>query len=220
MKCLSLINNFVAKLFFPPICVSCKKEGTFLCEECIKSISFKKQMYKKNPLDDNSIQTLYTPCDYHSNKALQKALHGLKYNYYKDVAKPLAKILQKSFLSNPPPPKTHLVPIPLHKKRETFRGFNQARLLADYLSKLTKYPVTELLKREINTASQATLNRKQRLLNMKNAFILNNNSILDKNTPIMLIDDVCTTLSTFKSATQTLQKHGYKIILSVALTQA
>lgn len=177
-------------------------------------------MYKENPLEESIIRTLYTPCDYHSNRALQKTLHGLKYNYYKDVSKPLAEILQKSFQQNSPPENTHLVPIPLHKKRESFRGFNQAQLLADHLSELTKYPVVNILKREINTVSQATLNRNHRLKNMEGAFVIDSKNTPSKNTPLMLVDDVCTTLSTFKAAAQTLQKHGYKIVLCTALAQA
>jgi len=220
MKFLSLLNSYVTKILFPPRCVSCKKEGAFLCDSCIKNISLKPQTYKENPFEDNSVKVLYTSCDYHSNKILQKAIHGLKYKYYKDIAQPLAKILQKSFYQNQPPQNTHLVPIPLHKKRKRFRGFNQAQLLAEHLSKLTKYPVTNLLERKINTVSQATLNRKQRLSNMQGSFIINKKYILQKNTPIMLVDDICTTLSTFKVASQTLQKHGYKIILCTALAQA
>jgi len=212
--------TFIAKLLFPPMCVSCGKEGSFLCKSCFKEIIYKENMYKKNPLGNNLIRVLYTPCDYHSNKSLQKALHGLKYKYYKDVAIPLAKILKKSFNQNPPAKNTCIVPIPLHKKREAFRGFNQAKLLANHLSNLTGYRVFELLKREIDTVSQATLNRKNRLKNMENAFSINIKDVLPKTTPIMLVDDVCTTLSTFKAAAQTLQNAGYKIILCTALTQA
>jgi ComF family protein len=212
--------NIIAKLLFPPVCVSCRKEGEFLCNSCLESISFKKNMYKENPLLDNLIQTLYTPCDYHSNKALQKALHGLKYKYYKDVSKPLVSVLKKSFKQKPIPKSTCIVPIPLHKRKEAFRGFNQAELLAKHLSNLINHPISKFLKRELNTISQATLNRKERLENMKNAFTIDIKKAPSKNTPIMLVDDVCTTLSTFKSAAQTLQKSGYKIILCTALTQA
>ena len=220
MDIFSSINHYLAKLFFPPACVSCKAEGTFFCDVCLGKISLMKDMRRENPLEDGLIQAIYTPCDYHSNRPLQKALHGLKYNYYKDVSKPLAEILQKSFRINPPPPGTHLVPIPLHKKREAFRGFNQAELLAEHLSGLTGYSFSKMLKREINTVSQATLNREQRLKNMINAFEIDAENAPPKNTPIMLVDDVCTTLSTFKSAAQTLQKHGYRIILCTALAQA
>jgi ComF family protein len=220
MDIFSSINHYLAKLFFPPACVSCKTEGSFLCNTCIGKISLMKNTRRDNPLKDGLIKAIYTPCDYHSNRPLQKALHGLKYNYYKDVSTPLAEILQKSFRQNPPPFGTHLVPIPLHKKREAFRGFNQAELLANHLSELTKYPVSNVLKRKIDTASQATLNREQRLENMKNAFEIDLENAPPKNTPIMLVDDVCTTLSTFKSAAQTLQKHGYRIILCTALAQA
>ncbi len=220
MNIFSSINHYLAKLFFPPACVSCKTEGSFLCENCFGKISLMKNMRKENPLKDGGICAIYTPCDYHSNRALQKALHGLKYNYYKDVSKPLAEILKKSFRVNPPPPGTHLVPIPLHKKREAFRGFNQADLLAENLSKITRYPVLKLLKRDINTASQATLNREERLKNVQGAFSVDENSMPPTDTPLMLVDDVCTTLSTFKSAAQTLQKCGYRIILCTALAQA
>ncbi len=113
-----------------------------------------------------------------------------------------------------------IVPIPLHKRREAFRGFNQAELLAKHLSSLTNHPLSKFLKRELNTVSQATLNRENRLQNMKNAFTIDTKKAPPGNTPIMLVDDVCTTLSTFKAAAQTLQNGGYKIILCTALAQA
>lgn len=214
------MKNFIAEILFPPHCVSCRKEGSFLCDKCKNSINLLKNPCRKNPLQDSTISTLYTPCDYHSNKALQKALHGLKYKYYKDVSKPLAEILAHSFQESPPPKNINLVPIPLHKKRESFRGFNQAEMLAKHLSTTTGYPMKKALSRERNTISQATLNREKRLKNMKDAFVVNSQNAPRKNIPIMLVDDVCTTLSTFKAAAQTLQNAGYTIILCTALAQA
>ena len=63
--------------------------------------------------------------------------------------------------------------IPLHPKKEKERGFNQARLLANYLARFNcNWHVVDFLERTKKTTAQATLDPNDRAVNMKDAFAL------------------------------------------------
>jgi competence protein ComFC len=63
-----------------------------------------------------------------------------------------------------------IVPIPLHKRKKRSRGFNQAERLAKRLAQQAEVPMADLLRRIIDTDSQAQLDREERLANVRNAF--------------------------------------------------
>src|SRR5215467_11642427 len=100
------------------------------------------------------------------NGALREILHHLKYSDHVSLAKPLGTILRdyvqsEEFLANV------VIPVPLHRKRERERGFNQAELLARFLDRNVD---TKLLRRRKNTPSQTGLSRAQRASNLAGAF--------------------------------------------------
>lgn len=68
-----------------------------------------------------------------------------------------------------------LIPVPLHRWRLLKRGFNQTSLLANFLSRQTGIPTySNILMRSKSTKPQSSLTKKQRLLNVKNAFHIKN----------------------------------------------
>lgn len=187
----------ILNLIFPPFCINCQKEGSLLCDVCFKQI---KITYPK-PL---------IPCSFHKNPILRKAIHKFKYSYYKDLSKPLSKLLN-------PPKDAIIVPIPLHKKRLSFRGFNQSQALVDQLPNRN----LKLLKRIKKTSSQAKLNKKERQKNIKDSFEINPKVALPpKSSVLILLDDVCTTFSTINEAALTLKKNGYNSVYAMALAFA
>lgn len=182
------------KFLFPAICINCNTEGEFLCSNCLQQIKI-------------SHPKPYIPCSFHKNPILRKSIHKFKYSYYKDLAKPLSKLLN-------PPKNAIIIPIPLHKKRLSFRGFNQSEELAKYLPNKT----INFLQRVKKTSSQATLNKSERKINMKDSFIMNPNvEAPPKSSILILLDDVCTTFSTMNEAALTLKKNGYNIVHAMAL---
>lgn len=179
---------------FPTICINCSTEGEFLCDNCIAKIN---TTYPK----------AFIPCSFHKNPILRKAIHKFKYSFYKDLAKPLSKLLI-------PPKNAIIIPIPLHKKRLSFRGFNQSEELAKNLSNKT----LNLLQRVKKTTSQAKLSKSERQKNIKGSFEINPNVELpSKSSTLILLDDVCTTFSTMNEAALTLKKNGYNIVHAMAL---
>lgn len=109
-----------------------------------------------------------------------------------------------------------LVPVPLHKKRQRSRGFNQSYLLAEAIGRYTGIPVYgSLLKRVKNTVPLKRLNPEERQNNLKKAFIMVGNDVKLKT--IMIIDDIYTTGSTVDEAAAVLMAGGVEKVYFLAL---
>ena len=100
-----------------------------------------------------------------------------------------------------------ICPIPLHKKKQRYRGYNQAELLAYPIGKAFQIPVIpELLLKVQETSQQKELDRKNRQKNLKKAFQIGQYDVKLKR--ILLIDDVYTTGSTMDAAAAVLKEAG------------
>jgi len=108
------------------------------------------------------------------------------------------------------------VPVPLHKKKQRIRGFNQAKILADVLSETLQIPVADWLLRKRETAPQKELNDTERLKNLRNAFEVKKEifSPVDK---VMLVDDIYTTGSTIEACAKVLYDAGVKEVYFISL---
>lgn len=101
-----------------------------------------------------------------------------------------------------------IIPIPLTRKREWNRGYNQSGEIAKGISRYTKIPiVTNAVKRTRFTQSQTHLKSEQRKQNVENAFKLLKPSLI-KGKHILLVDDIITTGATVYSCAKELQKAG------------
>ena len=109
-----------------------------------------------------------------------------------------------------------IVPIPLHRKRQRKRGYNQAGLLANALGRYTGITVRgDLLRRTKNTAPLKRQNAYERQNNLKKAFIITENDV--KLDTIISVDDIYTTGSTIDEAATVLLQHGVKRVFYIAL---
>ncbi|MBD3328531.1 ComF family protein, partial [Candidatus Peregrinibacteria bacterium] len=107
-----------------------------------------------------------------------------------------------------------IVPVPLHKKRLRFRGYNQAEILAKQLGD----PQTNIMKRIKYSKPQMELSAEARKNNVKNAF-----ACLEQNkndNPVLLVDDVATTLSTLNECAKVLKSAGYKKVYAICLARS
>ena len=112
-----------------------------------------------------------------------------------------------------------IVPIPMYKKKQRKRGYNQAESFAKELSILTKIPVeTNLVERVKDTIPLKTLNKQERKNNLKNAF-QTTKSIVQYRQHILIVDDIYTTGSTMQAVTSCLKEAGAEkiFILSIAI---
>ena len=217
----------ILDLLFPIQCLGCGKEGNFICYSC----------FKKLPLNTKKSKNNLLIASYYKNLLIKQLIHKYKYDFIKDLAKPLGLLMVKKLQSQEVRPQKvgtfskkvplfrsdlYLVPVPLHKKRLKWRGFNQAELLAQEISKKINIPViNNLLIRIKHTLPQMKIqDAKQRKKNMNQAFALNpnfNNNLENKN--IILIDDISTTGSTMKECTQVLKPLKPKNILGLVIAK-
>ncbi len=131
---------------------------------------------------------------------LREMIHHLKYAERVSLARSLGDIL-KVCLEHEPFSGRIVVPVPLHRKRERERGFNQAELIAARLGRSLE---TRLLRRRKNTPSQTGLSRSERKRNLAGAFEVRGPVA----GTVILVDDVYTTGSTVHEIARTLKRAG------------
>ncbi len=99
------------------------------------------------------------------------------------------------------------IPIPLSKKREHERGYNQVHEIL-LQSNAKDSMRTDLCTRTKHTPPQVGLSREKRLKNVSGAFVCNVQKIRElRNVTVVVVDDVCTTGATLGAARASLAPH-------------
>ncbi|RJO61158.1 ComF family protein [candidate division WS5 bacterium] len=159
---------------------------------------------------------------------LRSAIKKLKYRLVKDFAEVLVNTIVEYWVKNSPQflesvKKDQgkgwvIVPVPLHQKRESLRGFNQAGLIGRLLSKKLGLDYYEALKRIRQTRPQVGMRGFERRKNIYNVFVLDSR-LLTLATNVLLVDDVWTTGSTLKECCFVLKKGGAKKVWAITLAR-
>jgi ComF family protein len=134
---------------------------------------------------------------------LRELIHALKYQQRHSIARGLADLMRasgRSVLENA----DCVVPVPLHRRRERTRGFNQARELARRLGP----PMLEPLVRVRHTVPQVELAADQRHDNLRGAFRIRTRASHLKRMRVVLVDDVSTTGATLEACAIVLRDAG------------
>lgn len=213
---------------FPKSCVGCAQAGTYFCADCVSSISPAESICPicakpsvtgmTHPLCQSKfgLDGLWSLGLY--RYSLKLAVQKLKYKWIKELAQILNRIIADNWQTAPPflfdqikkdPNAWVVTSIPLHWRRQNWRGFNQAQLLGRLLAKSLGLEYVETLKKIKATKPQVNLSKEKRVQNLQNAFILiNKDKPLTKN--YLLVDDVWTTGSTIKQCCNLLKAAGAK----------
>lgn len=110
-----------------------------------------------------------------------------------------------------------IVPVPLHRSRKAERGYNQAELLAKYLSSKLGIPLNSRnLIRTKATKIQNKLSRHEREQNLKDAFIIRQSNVF-KDKRILLVDDIFTTGATVNECSRILMECGVKEVYVITI---
>ncbi|MFA6043105.1 MAG: ComF family protein, partial [Patescibacteria group bacterium] len=139
-------------------------------------------------------------------------IHALKYEGIKAAAEPLARWLTpvvRAMLQ----PGDVLIPVPLHRRRQRTRGYNQSQLLADRVGQTLRAPVLQGAVRTRHTKPQVECIGDERRTNPADAFEA---QPIDAKR-IILVDDVTTTGSTLQEVAQAIRKTTNLPILGVAV---
>lgn len=203
------------------ICPECKKKlqpiKEPVCKKCGKQITKEEAEYcldcgrKKHIFAQGKAVFVY-------QGALQSSLYRFKYANRREYAEFYAFeaafqyekwIKQKNIQA--------IIPIPLHKKRQRKRGYNQAELFAKALGAKLGIPVcADLLIRAKSTVPQKELNEVERKNNLKNAFKITKNIV--QLSYILLVDDIYTTGSTMDAAASVLKEAGCEHIYFICVS--
>ncbi|MGD9977122.1 MAG: ComF family protein [Bacteroidales bacterium] len=203
-----VLTDFV-NLFYPNICAVCHsglvRGEEVICTSCLYHIP------RTNHWDsaDNPVARIFWGRVYVENACsffyftkgskYRKLLHQLKYTGRSDIGVKLGEEFGKALNSAELYRKLNaIIPVPLHPKRLKQRGYNQAEMIANGLSKSLGIPVvTDVLIRNRYTQTQTKKTREERVRNVSTAFsVINPEKI--KNQHILLIDDVVTTGATLE----------------------
>jgi len=146
---------------------------------------------------------------------LRDLIHVLKFQQVRPAAAVLGRRLAETIANLEqamPVGAIVVVPVPLHTRKQTQRGFNQAEMIArsalKQLSRPNRFELsTGILQRRRETGSQIGLTRHQRRENLRGAFAVSDPArILNSN--ILLVDDVYTTGTTASECARVLRRAG------------
>jgi len=224
--------NFL-DLLFPKSCVLCKRQGSYICTTCLSKVELAgpvcpacKRFSIKGATHISCRGDTYLDgavAIYKYEGVIRKAIIKFKYNFVSDIGKELlASLVSANNLGRELLQSAFFVPIPLHKKRFNWRGFNQAEVLSMGLSKALGTPTMKLLIRVEDGVHQATLDRESRLRNMRGKYAVNlPREALAKwgGRKVILVDDVWTTGSTLNEAARVLKEAGFKEVWGVTIAR-
>lgn len=187
-------------------CPSCfrPQSNQDICSDC--------QSWGNDPKWNGALERNVSVYEY--NDAMKDILSTFKFRGDAALASVFEKDFKSSYKANFKTIKIDAtVPIPLSPERLYERGFNQAKLLADFLP-LQQLDVLERTHHE----KQSKKSRQERLTS-SNVFSITDRSIIEgKN--ILLIDDIYTTGTTLRHAAKRLKDFGAASIYSLTLIRS
>jgi len=202
--------NWLLDWLAPLACLGCRQPDTLLCLDCKQSLKVEKLTAGLPGLDHCLIA-----CHY-SQPLIRQLVKQFKYNNLQQLAETLGRLLAQRLQLETKLPNFVIVPVPLHRRRQRRRGYNQSELLAQELTKKFNWPLSADLKRVIAAPPQAKLKRKKRLTNLQGAFAYSGPALEQ---PVLLIDDVTTTGQTLIQAAAVLKANGAPAVWALTLAK-
>ena len=229
------MKDFLISLIFPHKCAACGKivpgmRAEALCEYCDKHIvPITEPRCKRcsKPIADTTCE-FCEDCEkrhflvesgmalYPYDERMQRVIRQFKYEGCYEIGDFFAMRMGKAFYKwiyefQP----DVILPVPVHKKRLRFRGFNQAEVLAEGLGDYLNIPVdAETLIRTEDTKPQKNLDVHKRIANLQKGFALDSEVIWER---VLLVDDIYTTGATLEACARVLQQAGVRHIRFVCL---
>ncbi len=217
-------------LFFPKCCVGCHRLGDYLCPDCVNKFIPLKELFcpvcRKPSFNGVTHPRCKTPSSldgllscYSYQGLIKLIIAKFKYRFVRDLAETITELfITQAHFDQLFQTSWTLIPIPLHKSRQRWRGFNQAQILAESLASNWRMPLNNnLLIRSRATRPQMSLSKSNRQHNLTKAFVVNPG--LSPPSDILLIDDIATTCITLNQAAKVLKQAGAKQVWGLTLAQ-
>jgi len=206
----------LSSLIFPYACPGCNrplvKAEKSICLHCQsklpKRLNFKNEELRLRFYGRLQLEEAYGFLLFKNKGLTQKLLHSIKYKGNQELAVEMGRLFglnckQQNLFSSV----DVIVPIPLHKSKLRFRGFNQSKLIAQGLASALAIKLDEnSVIRKTKTTTQTKKSRTERWKNVDNTFQVISESL--KNKHVLIVDDVITTGATLESCGQTILNTG------------
>lgn len=209
------LSDFV-NLIYPDACFACEEllvsGEKVLCTTCLYQIPRTNYHLQK----DNEIEEIFWGrCQlehvssfmfFKKKSRYQKLIHKLKYNGHKEIGRYLGNLYGVDLKKAPWIKEVdYIIPVPLHRKRQKERGYNQSEWIAIGLNEKLNISIdTKTLIRTVATKTQTKKNRVERWENVDAIFSITDKSKFE-NKHVLLIDDITTTGSTIEACVQALE---------------
>lgn len=209
------IKNIVLDLIYPPVCGFCNEiNNKFLCDNCRDRLN----SMKISKIDDYKNVPVYFDEHFYMFK-YEREIRDYIINYKFDeksyMFESFAKLVQDddvftdSFINK----YDCIISVPIHKKRFKQRGYNQSELIAKEIGKICGKPYCKnVLIKKKNIVAQSTLDKLERVRNIKDAFELEPELSIIKGKRIAIFDDVFTTGATVNECAKVLKENGVDFV--------
>ena len=175
------------------ICNHCGRETEYSMEYCLTC--------KGNLTAIDKARSVYN-----YKEPIKSMIYRFKYDdcrYFAEIfGRDIALIYQRNYFAS-----DYITYVPMTKKREKERGYNQSLLIAEELSKRIGVEIYHGIVKKKETPRQATLTKESRIKNLVDAFRVNQKKILEGKS-IVIVDDVTTTGATAEAIASKLKKAG------------
>ena len=204
-------------LLYPRRCVFCcrlTQGGATVCPHCRDTLPYTKAAAEQHfPHLSACCSPLYYTDTVRSS--LLRYKFGGRSVYAECYGEFLAKCIDENHISC-----DSITWTPLSRQRLRKRGYDQARLLAQELSRRTGLPcISTLRKLRNNPAQSSTGNAQKRKQNVRGVYALQK-GVSVQGRRILLVDDIVTTGATLSACAEVLKKAGAAEITAVTLARS
>ena len=136
-------------------------------------------------------------------------LYEMKYKNHPEIGEVMGRLMARELqMSNFFEGIDGIIPVPLAKKRQRQRGYNQSHELAKGISEITGLPIyNKVVRRTVFEGSQTSLGRWERNENVEQVFELKDAPTV-QGKHLLIVDDVVTTGATIIACAKELCKAG------------
>ena len=204
--------NILDKLLdyiFPPVCGICGIiNEKYICDSCyyeIKKLEISR-IIKNNSKYYSSYLYLFKYEGMIRDKIIDYKFNDKSYLYSTFVEILLRNQKCKRYIKS----FDIIIPVPISNKRMKERGYNQCELITKEISKkLNIQTDSKLIRKSLDNKPQSSLNKTERIDNVKNVYSINTEKTnLIKNTKVLIFDDIYTTGSTVNEISRVLKQNG------------
>ncbi len=196
-------------IFFPPRCLGCKRENTWICPVCLKKVN--PEVHSHPHLPDVFFLS------YLEEGPVRPMVHALKYEGIPETSFPFflyMRAAMKEWVRGLGV--VCFIPVPISKSRRKKRGYNQAGILVKQIAQLCGGCVWEWALGKYEGKTLVGEGKEERGRQAQELFYWNGKPPPPADTYIV-VDDVLTTGSTMQVCMEILKKRGLGKVVGLAV---